>query len=151
MNLQRLFFLCFLALLSACSTTSVQEADRPNLSVDLEDSTMARVYFLRKPQVYGSKMTVSAYADALKIGTIAKGSYLCWEQEPGEIVIRVVFERRTMDGGPTESFIGLEAEPGRAYYCVVDLEWQGGKPKVEWMDPERARKLMDDQEPAPEE
>ncbi|MCZ6596643.1 MAG: hypothetical protein O7B99_03290 [Planctomycetota bacterium] len=143
-----------LGLVTSCVGSSVQHVARPDLSVELEDLGKCRIYYVRTGGLYGSRMIVHVYHGDKQIGSIRDGDFLCWERRPGRTLVKVELEKREIEqrvGGmkSTESFLDLLCEPGEVYYCGIDLQMAGARPKISLLSEKEGRELVSDQSPAP--
>ncbi|MAB80783.1 MAG: hypothetical protein CMJ89_15650 [Planctomycetes bacterium] len=145
------FLVLFLAVLSwsACQSPSVQNVAMPDLEAVVEDPSLARIYFLRRPQFYGRARMLRTYENNQLRGRIAQGHYLCWETSPGRKLISAVYERRVLDGGDVEGVLGLECEAGKVYYCAVEeVAKNQGAPRLEALSASEGQAMLPEQKPA---
>jgi len=134
---------------SACKGSSIQRVLQPRQEVAVEDSSGARVYFLRSSQAFGRRRMLRVLENEREIGRIAQGRYLCWETTPSRKLITAVFERRPIDGGDITGVLDLSCEPGQVYYCVAEQAMNDkGAPKLRTLSAAEGRALVEKQRPA---
>ncbi len=73
------------ALVSGCASTR-QYVKFPDQSVGLEDPAKARIYVAR-PTVFGGAISMKVSDGDILIGKTGPKGYLCWERNPGEMIL----------------------------------------------------------------
>lgn len=128
--------------LSGCVTTR-QVAPLPDLSVDIADSTLARIYVLR-PATVGSAIPFDIYESGNHVGVLGPDSFLCWEREPADVEISAKSEN--------ESKISLKTEAGKIYYvhAHVRMGVVMARVKLEQLDEAKGKEVLAKCKPAKE-
>jgi len=144
--LQLLLVLLFLG---SCKAPSIQSVAMPDQEVSIEDRSLSRIYFMRRPQTYGRLRMIRGYENRRQMGRVRAGRYLCWETNAGRKLISGVYERRPIDGGDIEGVLDLLCEAGRVYYVAVELDrTRMGHPELSLLSEADGMKLLRAQTPA---
>jgi hypothetical protein len=144
----RLIVVLVAALGVSCAAESYQKVPRPDLSLDVSQPGVARVYVLRDDQVRGSIRSIRVYESQKEIGSIAPGDYLCWERRPGRSLLKLIYEGPVIDGGEHEALLDLELVSGQIGYCVIHLD-SVGKPVAQLHSADEVVGLLESRAPAP--
>ena len=105
--------------------TPVQYVPFPDQSVRVQDPTQARVYVLRPAMVLGGALSIAVRDGNREIGCLGGGSFLCWERDPGVILVRV--KEDASFGEKVSGRVGhlrFTVEPGEAYYVVQHVPFR---------------------------
>jgi hypothetical protein len=105
-----------LAVASGCSTT--QYVRLPDLSVEVEDPKLARIYVVR-PDRAGVFDPGSVSDGETLVGVLGAQRFLCWEREPGELEILWNVDDPGLEEDDIVPRILLNVEAGRVYYVTV--------------------------------
>ena len=147
MQLRTLPIVALLAVLASCTAESYQKVPRPDLSMDVSRPGAARVYVVRDNQARGTIRSIRVYESQKEIGSLSKGSYLCWERQPGRSLLKLVYEGPAIDGGEHEALLELDLAAGETGYCVVHVDGDG-KPVAKLHPADEALGLLESREPA---
>jgi hypothetical protein len=63
----------------------------PDQSKNVEDPTKGRIYVIR-PSSFGGAVGMNIADGGNPIGSTGPGSYLCWEREPGDVIVSAASE-----------------------------------------------------------
>lgn len=131
-----------MVVLSGCVTTR-QVAPLPDLTVDIADAAMARVYVLR-PATVGSAVPFDIYANDTHIGVLGPDSFLCWESAPGTIELLAKSEN--------SNTLSLTTEAGNIYYvhAHVRMGVVMARVKLELLDEAKGKEVLAKCKPAKE-
>lgn len=95
-------------LLTGCASTK-QFVPLPDQSKTVEDPAKGRIYVMRPASVGGAiKMNVTD--GNTPIGTTGPKGFLCWERDPGDVVVASSSENT--------SRVSLAVRPGSVYYVL---------------------------------
>jgi hypothetical protein len=100
---------CFLAALLVGCASSYQLVPMPNQSKSIDDPRKGRIYVIR-PSSLGSAVQMSIADGGNPIGKTGPASYLCWEREPGDVIVSATSENT--------SRVSLPVRPGSIHYIV---------------------------------
>jgi len=109
----------------------------PNQSVKLSDPKKCRVYLIRKTNV-GWGYIVEIFDNDMFIGNIHANAYLCWEREPGKMLLTT--ETAGIQINFTKQKLPVDVQAGNVYY-IEQTMWFGGKLKL--LSEEKGRKLLE--------
>lgn len=131
-----------MAALSGCVTTR-QVAPLPDLTVDIADAAMARIYVLR-PATVGSAIPFDIYANDTQIGVLGPDSFLCWESAPGTIELLAKSENSNK--------LSLTTEASNVYYvhAHVRMGVVMARVKLELLDEDKGKEILAKCKPAKE-
>lgn len=160
MHMPKLLLAVLLAVAaSSCAAlTSEQLVPRPSQEVALSGPEVCRLYIARAAQTRGALRPVRVIEDEREIGVIRAGDYLCWERQPGQRILRLIFEGRTIDSGAVETVVASDGVAGEVLYFQIGLGVGAGepdrvdnrdKPFVTMLSAEDGRALIADRSPAP--
>ena len=110
-------------LVEGCSTK--QSLALPDQNERLEDSGKARVYVMRISKAV--PVAGEIWDGETLIGSLGTDSYLCWEREPGEMVLRSGWFPALRPIGKKKEFfeLRLQVEKGNVYYVMQ--QWRTGQ------------------------
>lgn len=133
MNKIILMFVC--AFVVGCAHAE-QYVPFPNQSVELEDPSKARFYVVR-PTIFGSAVEIKVYDQGKPIGKTIGKTYLSWEREPGDIIIRSHAEN--------DSNLLINAVAGQVYYIQqhIRMGMLYARNWLEELDAEKGRKYVE--------
>ena len=154
-----LLALLIAAPLCSCSMTSSRQlVPRPSQDVEISGPDVARIYVARGSQVRGALRPVHVYEDERDIGVIGADEFLCWERKPGQRILRLIFDGRTIDSGQVETVVSSDGLAGQVTYYRIGLGVGQGepdpvvgkdKPFVTTLSAEEGRALIAQRKPAP--
>ena len=133
--------------LAACVSTR-QFVPFPDQSVPLEDPQKARIYLMR-PTWLGSALAMKVSDGERAIGVTGPTAFLCWEREPGEVIVssRTEFRSAIIAGESrppifeTLGIVRLDAQQSRTYYIVQHLR-VGGASKLELVEEAKGKRVL---------
>src|ERR1700710_3041767 len=94
---------CIVTLLFAGCASSVQYVHQPDLSKKIEDASKGRIYVMR-PSGFGYNVSMNVLDGGNLIGKTGPKGFLCWEREPGDVIISSTLENT--------SRVSLAVRPG---------------------------------------
>ena len=112
----------------ACRTASFQSVPGP---AETLDETKCRVYVGRSSQFWGKVREIEVVDRGTMIGTLGTNGYLCWDREPGENPIQILYHGPILDDGVLEGLLPFNGEAGGVYYYAVHLRKSDRKPQIE--------------------
>ena len=136
MRHQTIKFLALLLLsvgLIGCASAR-QYVPIPNQNVRIDDENKARIYVFR-PATIGAAIPMAVLDNKLLMGDTGPNSYLCWEREPGSVLI---------DGkSENTSTVEFEAQKGNVYYIeqYMKIGFAIARNRLELIDEEKGKKL----------
>jgi hypothetical protein len=113
-----------------------QFAPLPNQAVAVENPSKARIYVLRPAAVMGMAISMSVKDGDRLIGTTKGGNYLCWERNPGDVILKSKSEN--------EFTLGLHVEEGKSYYVLqrVEVGFVTYRTKLEVISEDKGKTLL---------
>lgn len=129
--LQFLLFALLATATVACKADSYQNV--PNPPKVLAEG-MCRIYIARPHQVVGAVREIEFVDGGTVIGAIGRNGFLCWDREPGQSPIQVLFHGAVLDDGVVESILEFDGEAGGVYFYAVSLQKADRKPLIELLD-----------------
>ena len=121
-------FLCclvVLALTGCGAVASIQRLPIPERTAPIP-AEATRVVVLRKAQAIGSGRSVLVFSGQREVGRLAAGSHLMWDNPTGRRLLRVVFDRPKLDGGPLETYVDHKVPAGQIVYYEVAVQGPSG-------------------------
>jgi hypothetical protein len=112
--MKRILFLAGWAatlLLVGCAST-VQYVPMPDQTKAVEDPSKGRIYVMR-PSSFGYAVGMNVSDGGNPIGSTGAGGYLCWEREPGDVIVSSTSENT--------SRVSLPVRPGSIHYVVQHI------------------------------
>jgi hypothetical protein len=138
------------AVLVGCGTApSLQEVPMPDLSVNLENPRMGRIYLFRNDQQFGTRHDLTIYRGDQRLGSIGPSDFFCWEQRPGRTNLHLVLVRSGLQMGTREGIALLDLEPGAIRYGRIEFPVSNRRPTVIWVTPADGRDAISRLRPAP--
>jgi hypothetical protein len=132
---------CAVALqLVGCAGTK-QFVPMPDQSKAIEDPSKGRIYLMR-PSSYGGAVGMNVADGGNPIGSTGPGGYLCWEREPGDVIVSSTAENT--------SRVSLPVRPGSIHYILQRIRmgiWMA-RTELEVIDEEQAKKELKRCKPA---
>lgn len=146
-------YTCFTAvLLSAASfagcVSARQRVPMPAQNVTVTRPDVARIYVVRDDTARLHKNDVVVYDGELEIGTVTSGTYLCWERAGGRTIGSAKYEAVDGAKGRIAGVADFDCAAGRAYYYLVSVAREGGKPELVPLADAEGRKLVAQRDPA---
>lgn len=139
----------FLLLLSAsCRAPAEQRVPFPAQDVTVSSDDVTRIYFMRGGYVGAQRKEIVVLDAEQEIGTLTPGTYLCWERAGGRTVGQAFYRSADPLRGQLEGIADLDCAAGQAYYYMVKVLRDDGKPEVELLAPEEGRKMVAERKPA---
>jgi hypothetical protein len=126
---------CAAALLLAGCAGTKQFVPMPDLSKTIEDPSKGRIYLFR-PSSFGGAVGMNVADGGNPIGSTGPGGFLCWEREPGDVVVSATSENT--------SRVSLPVRPGSIHYILQSIRmgiWIA-RTELEVVDEERGRKEL---------
>ena len=121
-------------LLMGCASAH-QYVPIPDLSKQVEDPNKGRVYVLR-PSGFGGAVGMNVADGGQPIGSTGPGRFLCWEREPGDVIITSTSENT--------SRVSIPVRPGSVHYILQNIRmgiWMA-RTDLEVIDTERGLKEL---------
>lgn len=112
--MKKLFSLLMVVILTSCASTTQLTKFTGN---DKLMSNQARIYILR-PSIAGGSVKMKVFSNDKLIGKTGPKSYLCWDVNEGEHVIRSNSENK--------DYFTINAKAGKTYYIKQT-------PKMGWV------------------
>ena len=131
------------------SAPSYQEVPMPDLTVELENPMMGRIYLFRNDQEFGTRHDVTVYEGDHRLGRIGTDDFFCWEQRPGRRNLHLVLERTGLQMGTREGIAMLDVKPGDIFYGRIEFPVSNRRPTVIWLHPADGRDAISRLKPAP--
>jgi len=101
------------ALFTSCvAPAAYQTVPMPDQDVALEEDSNGRFYIIRKEQTLWSRFPLRVYIADEEIGSLAPGTYMCIEREPGRVLTRLILDRPRAEGGTIEQLYDTNIEEG---------------------------------------
>jgi hypothetical protein len=139
--------LCIL-LAGSCASHHSKVALPPQ-DVETSSPNVARIYVLDDPKLSRGVHGVRVEADDKLIGVLDAGGYVCWERDPGQCLISVVFEKAApLDSSDITDVVDVSLEKGDVYYYGLTLDPIWKRPKVRLLDRADAREMLAHLKPA---
>ncbi|MFT5049418.1 MAG: hypothetical protein ACI8QZ_000811 [Chlamydiales bacterium] len=123
----------------ACRTASYQSVPGPAATLD---ESKCRVYICRSSQLWGKIRQIEVIDRGTMIGSLGTEGYLCWDREPGENPIQVLYHGPILDEGVLEGLLAFNGEAGGVYYYAVHLRESDRKPQMELLSAEDGMAMM---------
>jgi hypothetical protein len=117
--------------LAGCAST-LQRVPMPDQAKAVENPAKGRIYVMR-PSDAGSMIRMDIVDGAELIGHTGPGGYLCWERDPGDVVVASRSENT--------SRVSLAVRPGTVHYVLQHIRmglWLK-RTDLEVVDEERGR------------
>jgi hypothetical protein len=127
-------------MLTGCAG-SKQFVPMPDLSKSIEDPSKGRIYVFR-PSSFGGAVGMNVADSGNPVGATGPGGYLCWEREPGDVIVSSTAENT--------SRVSLPVRPGSIHYILQSIRmgiWMA-RTELEVVDEERAKKELKKCKPA---
>ena len=112
MNRILTFLTCAAGLLLAACASTVQRVPMPDQTKVVENPAKGRIYVMR-PSDAGSTIRMDIVDGADRIGHTGPGGYLCWERDPGDVVVASRSENT--------SRVSLVVRPGTVHYILQHI------------------------------
>ena len=113
---------------AGCSTTgTIQYVPIPDTApVASATSPNAKVFVIRPSKFYGSLVPKTIYAigsnlQTIQVGQLANGGFLCFEQTPGELTLKMVSDP-PLDGPTITDTVTSSVKIGEVYYFGIGWE-----------------------------
>ena len=103
---------CLLALLGAGCASTTQYVRLPDQTKAIEDPSKGRIYVMR-PSGFGSAVGMNVSDSGNPIGNTGPNGYLCWEREPGDVIVSSTSENT--------SRVSLAVRPGSTHYVLQNI------------------------------
>ncbi|MBI5363864.1 MAG: hypothetical protein HZA53_11845 [Planctomycetes bacterium] len=133
---------------AACGSTAHQRVPMPDPKVEVTRADLARIYFVRESSVGLHRSEVVVFDGEREIGTLEKGTFLCWERAGGRTLGRAFYAAVDPSKGKVEGVVDLDCAAGKAHYFRVTVDREGGQPRVEALDAAEGRKRVAECAPA---
>jgi hypothetical protein len=127
-------------LLAGCAG-SKQFVPMPDLSKPVADTSKGRIYVLR-PSSLGGSVGMNVADGGNPIGSTGPKGFLCWEREPGDVIVSSTSENT--------SRVSLPVRAGSIHYVLQNIRmgiWLA-RTDLEVIDGERAKKELAKCKPA---
>lgn len=98
-------------LLVGCASTK-QFVPMPNQAQSIENTNKGRIYVMR-PSALGSAVGMNVADGGNPIGSTGPGGYLCWERDPGDVLVSSTSENT--------SRVALAVRPGSIHYVLQNI------------------------------
>jgi hypothetical protein len=135
MKIKFLLFLPIVAFLfTGCSSTQ-QFVRFPDQSKIVEDSTKGRIYVMR-PATVGAAISMDVADDGKIVGSTGSHGFLCWEREPGDVVISSKAENT--------SAVKVIVEAGKVNYIFqhMELGWVSARNRLDIISEDEGKKIL---------
>lgn len=86
----------------------------PDQTKAIEDPSKGRIYVIR-PSSFGGAVGMNVADGGNPIGTTGPGRYLCWEREPGDVIVSATSENT--------SRVSVPVRAGSTYYILQYIRW----------------------------
>ncbi len=118
-----------------CSTTTSQTVAIPDLTKQIANPKMGRIYVVR-PTMYGGIAPINITDNGKLIGTTKGDGYLCWERLPGKAEISAQAENLSM--------VSLDVESSKTYYVCqhIKMGWVAARNTLEVVSEEKGKKFL---------
>jgi hypothetical protein len=127
----------------ACSSTSAAHVPLPPQDVEISSPNVARIYVIDDPVLSRGLHGVRVIENDRPIGELGAGTYLCWERDPGDCLLEIVFEEmEPMDDDNVTDLVDVALEPGEVYYYGLTIDPLWKRPKVRLLDRAEAREML---------
>jgi len=126
--------------LAGCAGTR-QYLPMPDQSKAVEDSAKGRIYVIR-PSSFGGAVGMNVSDGGNPVGSTGPGGFLCWEREPGDVVVSSTSENT--------SRVSLAVRPGTVHYILQSIRmgiWIA-RTELEVIDEEKGKKELQHCKPA---
>ena len=122
------------ALVSGCASTR-QYVKFPDQSVGLEDQAKARIYVAR-PTSFGGGVKMKVSDGDILIGETGPKGYLCWERNPGEMILTGKAENSDIEK--------ISIQQGYVYYFEqkVKMGFLMARNDIKQVEGEEGRKIV---------
>ena len=137
-----------LLLSAGCRAPAQQLVPFPPQDVTVSRADVTRIYVVRGGYVGAQRREIEVLDAEQRIGTLTPGTYLCWERSPGRTLGQAFYRSADPLRGQVEGIADFDCAAGQAYYYMVRVLRDDGKPEVELLDPEEGRKLVAERKPA---
>ena len=101
---------------TGCATTK-QVVPLPDQSRVTADPNKSRIYVLRHTGKIGGAQPATVWDGPEKIGSTGPNGYLCWERDPGDATIRVLWP-----AAPIPGTFPIKCEKGQTYFIKHGLK-----------------------------
>ena len=98
---------------SGCASIG-QFTSFPDQRVNVENPSKARIYVMRPAVFMGAAIAMSVKDGDQIIGVTKGGNYLCWERNPGDVVLTSKSEN--------EVTLRFHVDEGKSYYILQRVE-----------------------------
>jgi hypothetical protein len=132
---------CIASLFLVGCASTVQRVPMPDQSKGVEDSAKGRIYVMRATSFAGA-VGVNITDNGVPIGSTGAGGYLCWEREPGDVIVAAAVENT--------SRVSLPVRPGSIHYIKQDMRmgiWTA-RTDLEVVDADSGTKILKQCKPA---
>src|SRR5213594_2924348 len=103
---------CVAALCLVGCASTIQYVPMPDQTKAVEDSAKGRIYVMR-PSSFGAAVGMNVSDGGNPIGSTGPNGYLCWEREPGDVVVSSTSENT--------SRVSLPVRPGSIHYVLQHI------------------------------
>jgi hypothetical protein len=105
---------CTAALFFAGCAGTKQFVPMPDQTKSVEDPAKGRIYLMR-PSSFGAAVGMNVADNGHPIGNTGPQGYLCWEREPGDVIVSSASENT--------SRVSLPVRPGSIHYVLQNIRW----------------------------
>lgn len=126
---------CVAALFLMGCASAHQYVPLPDQTKAVADPNKGRVYVMR-PSGFGGAVGMNVSDGGQPIGSTGPGKFLCWEREPGDVVVTSTAENT--------SRVSLPVRPGSVHYVLQHIRmgiWMA-RTELELVDAERGLKEL---------
>jgi hypothetical protein len=93
---------CFSVVFLLGCASARQFVPMPDQTKNVEDPTKGRIYVIR-PSAFGGAVGMNIADSGNPIGSSGPGTYLCWEREPGDVIVSSTSENTSRVAIPLRS------------------------------------------------
>lgn len=135
MNIVYAAFLSTVSLFWAGCSSTQQFVTFPNQAKVVEDPTKGRIYVMR-PATVGAAISMDVADDGKIIGSTGPHGFLCWEREPGDVVISSKAENT--------SAVKVSVQPDKATYIFqhMELGWISARNRLDVVTEVEGKKIL---------
>jgi hypothetical protein len=132
---------CVAALFLIGCASATQFVPMPDLAKKVEDPAKGRIYVMR-PSGLGGAVGMDVSDGGILIGSTGPGKFLCWEREPGDVIVSSASENT--------SRVSLPVRAGSVHYVLQNIRmgiWIA-RTDLEVLDEEQGPKELQHCKPA---
>jgi hypothetical protein len=134
----KIFFLTLLSAISllfvGCASTQ-QFVPFPDQAKVVEDPTKGRIYVMR-PATVGAAISMDVADDGKIIGSTGPNGFLCWEREPGDIIVSSKAENTSAVK------VSVQADKVTYIFQHMEMGWISARNRLDIVTEDEGKKVL---------